>query len=77
MANNTRRDPRQDRSVKRRKAYLETKKSFLIVCEGKNTEPDYFNAFRLTSAVVKTSGEGINTINLVNKAIKIRDNYKR
>lgn len=76
MAHITKRNPRLKRSIKRNSSFLDPKKSFLIVCEGKNTEPDYFNAFRLTSAVVKASGEGINTIKLVYKAIKIRDNYK-
>ena len=33
-----------------------TKKSFLVVREGENTEPEYFNAFRLTSATVKALG---------------------
>ena len=32
----------------RRQGLREIKQSFLIVCEGECTEPDYFNAFRLT-----------------------------
>ena len=46
-------NPRQERSLKRRSSYRDIKQSFLIICEGENTEPDYFNAFRLTSASVK------------------------
>lgn len=49
------------------------KQSFLIVCEGMRTEPDYFKAFRVTTATVKAVGQAMNTISLVNKAISIRD----
>jgi hypothetical protein len=48
------------------------KQTFLIVCEGKNTEPDYFNAFRLTSAHVKALGNGYNTLSLITSAIQIK-----
>ena len=41
-------NPRQERSLKRHSNYRDIKQSFLIICEGVNTEPDYFNAFRLT-----------------------------
>ena len=46
-------NPRKDHSVRRRAGFKPVKKTFLIVCEGVNTEPEYFNAFRLTSATVK------------------------
>jgi hypothetical protein len=49
------------------------KQSFLIVCEGEKTEPDYFKAFRMTAATVKAVGEAMNTMTLVNKAISIRE----
>ncbi|MEQ8469685.1 MAG: RloB family protein [Marinoscillum sp.] len=45
--------------------------TILIVCEGKNTEPSYFRQFRLTSATIKSVGEGYNTVSLVNRAIQI------
>ena len=48
------------------------KQTFLIICEGENTEPDYFNAFRLTSAHVKALGEGCNTLSLVRRAIQMK-----
>lgn len=51
------------------------KQSFLIVCEGENTEPDYFNEFKLSSAKVESIGEGMNTISLVNRAIQIKKEY--
>ena len=43
-------NPRKEHSLKRSYGFRIPKKSFLIVCEGENTEPEYFNAFRLTSA---------------------------
>lgn len=58
---------------------LAEKPTILIVCEGENTEPSYFNQFRLTSATVKPVGEGYNTISLVNSAIQLADekNYEQ
>lgn len=70
-------NPRQERSLKRRTGYRVPKQSFLIICEGVNTEPDYFNAFRLTSASVKAVGKGLNTIRLVHEAFIIRDEERR
>lgn len=68
----TRYNPRLEQSLKRRSSYRDIKQSFLIICEGVNTEPDYFNAFRLTSASVKALGKGLNTIKLVQEAIIIK-----
>ena len=62
-----RKEPKLDRPV----AELSEKPSILIVCEGKNTEPSYFNQFRITSAIVKSIGEGYNTVSLVNRAIEL------
>ena len=39
-------------SLTRRQGVREIKQSFLIVCEGEKTEPDYFKAFRMTAATV-------------------------
>lgn len=41
------------------------KQSFLIVCEGTRTEPNYFKAFRVRSATVEVKGSGYNTRSLV------------
>lgn len=60
-----RKEPILDRPV----AELTVKPSILIVCEGENTEPSYFNQFRITSAKVKSVGEGYNTVSLVNRAL--------
>ena len=38
---------------KRRGAFRLVRESFLILCEGENTEPIYFNAFRLVTATVR------------------------
>ena len=58
---------------------LTQKPTILIVCEGENTEPSYFNQFRLSSATVKPIGEGYNTISLVNRAIQLANekNYEQ
>lgn len=45
---------------------------FLIVCEGKKTEPNYFEGFRVPGDVVKIIGLGDNTDSLVEKAIQIK-----
>jgi len=58
-------EPNLDRPV----AELIEKPSILIVCEGENTEPSYFNQFRLSSATIKSVGEGYNTTSLVKRAI--------
>lgn len=62
-----RKEPRLERPA----AELTEKPSILIVCEGENTEPSYFNQFRITSAKVKSVGEGYNTISLVNRALAL------
>lgn len=77
MARKNRPNPREERSLRRISSTRIVKQSFLIVCEGENTEPDYFNAFRLTSANVKAVGQGINTVRLVQKAISIKEEEKR
>jgi hypothetical protein len=58
-------------SFERATPILSEKPTILIVCEGENTEPSYFNQFRLSSATVKPVGEGYNTISLVNRAIQL------
>jgi len=70
-------NPRKDHSVRRRAGFKPVKKTFLIVCEGVNTEPEYFNAFRLTSATVKAIGKGLGTMSLVREAISVREQEKQ
>lgn len=64
---------RSEPILDRQAANLTEKPSILIVCEGKNTEPSYFNQFRLSSAKVKPVGVGYNTISLVNRAIYLSE----
>lgn len=67
---------RRHARLSRRQGVREVKRSFLIICEGLNTEPDYFRAFRMTAATVKAVGEAKNTMSLVGKAINIREAEK-
>ena len=64
---------RVERKITRISGVREVKQTFLIICEGVNTEPDYFNAFRLTSVNVKAVGQGMGTLTLVQKAINIKE----
>lgn len=59
--------------MKRSKNYRPLRKTFLIVCEGERTEPNYFEAFRVPKEVMDVIGEGDNTISLVRKAITHRE----
>jgi hypothetical protein len=68
---NFRKNERRQSSLKRRRALLNERDSFLIICEGENTEPIYFRSFRLSSARVKTlsyPNKG-NAMNFINSAI--------
>lgn len=69
----TKKKDHRSASLTRRQSMREVKQSFLIVCEGVRTEPDYFKAFRMTAATVKAVGQAMNTTSLVSKAISIRD----
>jgi hypothetical protein len=70
---------RKEPSLERPVAELAEKPYILIVCEGENTEPSYFNQFRITSAKVKSVGEGYNTVSLVNRALDLaqQGNYDK
>jgi len=64
-------------NLERKAPVLEEKPIILIYCEGKNTEPSYFNKFRLSSLTIDSFGEGRNTLSLVEKAKKLseKNNY--
>jgi hypothetical protein len=49
----------------------EVRKSFLIICEGENTEPEYFKSFPVVTASVEAIGYGASKMTLVNKAIAL------
>ncbi len=63
-------------SLERKAPELEENPTILIYCEGKNTEPSYFNKFRLSSLTVESYGEGRNTFSLVERAKSISDKNK-
>lgn len=55
----------------------------LIICEGEKTEPNYFKSFQLiknsSSFVfdITTDGGGINTLDVVKEAIRLRDEAEK
>ena len=51
----------------------EIKERFLIVCEGTQTEPNYFKSFRVPKDVIDVRGFGKNTISLVKEAVRIKE----
>lgn len=54
--------------------FRETVPSFLVVCEGKRTEPYYFRGFHVGHVLdVKVEGLGQSTVNLVREAIKLKN----
>ncbi|WP_254066475.1 RloB domain-containing protein [Microcystis aeruginosa] len=64
--------------MRRQTKTRETRKKFLIVCEGEKTEVNYFKAFDVPKKIeVTVRGEGKNSLSLVNKAIQIIDNLKK
>ena len=64
--------------LRRQTKTRETRKRFLIICEGERTEVNYFKAFTVPNKIeVRVKGEGKNSLSLVEKAIKIIDNLKQ
>jgi hypothetical protein len=51
----------------------EIRQRFLIVCEGEETEPNYFRNFRVPKLVIDVKGLGLNPSRLVDEAKKYRD----
>ncbi|NET60777.1 MAG: RloB domain-containing protein [Symploca sp. SIO2E6] len=51
----------------------EVRQRFLIVCEGEETEPNYFGNFRVPKIVIHIQGLGKNPTNLVKEIKKLRD----
>jgi hypothetical protein len=58
--------------VKRIVEKREERKKLLIVCEGEKTEPLYFESFGIPISFVKVHGAGMNTISVVEEAIRLR-----
>ncbi len=55
----------------------EYQNSLLIICEGEQTEPKYFEGFPTSGVNVKVIGRGKNTLSLVKDAIKLWKNYAK
>lgn len=66
----------EERIYKRKPPFREIKDSFLIYCQGKNTEPEYFRLFRLSSAHTKILNiKGGDSLKFVEEVVK--DKNKR
>lgn len=64
-------EPKGSPLPKREQNTRPLRKYFIIVCEGKETEPNYFEQFRGPKEVkVEVIGEGANTVVVVQRAIK-------
>jgi hypothetical protein len=58
----------------RKTNFREEVPSFLIVCEGKRTEPSYFRGFHVGRVLdVRVEGLGQSTVNLVRETIRLRN----
>ncbi len=70
---------REEPILERDKPTKKEKPTILIVCEGKNTEPSYFEQFKLSLATITTVGKGFNTVSLVKQAIALskKGNYEK
>jgi len=68
---------RGDRSLGRRSAFRDPLPMILVVCEGKVSEPQYCEGFRLargaTTVRVRVEAPGGDPLSLVERAIEIRD----
>jgi hypothetical protein len=51
----------------------EIRETFLIVCEGEKTEPNYFKSFRVVSARIYVEGFGANPSKLIEEAKRLND----
>lgn len=58
----------EQRNLSRKKPSRDIYPLILLICEGKNTEPSYFNALKFKTATIEVVGEGCNTISLVRRA---------
>ncbi len=55
----------------------EKEKRFLIVCEGQNTEPEYFMSFPVEKAIITSFGLGSSKTKLVELVIELRKKHKQ
>jgi len=64
---------RQSENLERIEPEKEEQKSILMVCDGKNTEPSYFESFKNLTLDITIVGEGYNTISLVKRTKQLAD----
>ena len=69
---------------KRKKSIRNMRQYYLIVCEGAETEPNYFEGLKddlpkgvLTYYKIDIEGRGRNTQSLVNKALRLKEAYEK
>jgi len=62
---------REEPKLNRRRASKTALPLILIACEGKNTEPSYFNQFELKSVEIEPKGDGFSHLSLIHWAQKI------
>lgn len=81
-ANRIKKEPTLERRAQRHAERKEKRKQMycriLIVCEGEKTEPNYFKSFKTIANGsfvydIEAKGFGLNTIDVVKKAIELRD----
>ena len=65
---------KEKHSLQRKRPHLVASPTILIVCEGENTEPSYFNQLKLQSVTIQAIGEGYNTFPLVERAETLAKN---
>jgi hypothetical protein len=66
-------DSKNSRRINR----FKTRQTFLIVCEGEKTEPNYFEKFPIPpDSVIEIKGIGANTDTLVKEAIRLKTGKK-
>src|SRR5262249_28886015 len=68
--------PRRPFYGARRVDTREPRPRFLIVCEGRKTEPNYFTGFRISPRVVVIEGLGDNTLSLVQRTVELAAEHK-
>lgn len=69
---------RKTPNIGRKSPKKEVKKTFLIVCEGENTEPSYFRQFKMPTINIVPIGTGCNTVSLIQEAEKLqKENIKK
>ncbi|PIB23745.1 hypothetical protein BFP77_15655 [Maribacter sp. 4U21] len=65
------RQRREEPKLNRKRASKEALPLILIACEGKNTEPSYFNKFELKSVEIEPIGDGFSHLSLINWAQRL------